>query len=164
MDRTRTTMNNADVGRVEHDRDVSADETVLLREEELRAQKTARQAGEVEIHKQVVSEQKTLEVPVTREEVVVERRPVNPTEAARMDAGEIREGEAIRVPVREEQVTVEKRPVVTEEIEVGKRAVQETQRVSDTVRREEVSVDHDQDVDVHHRQAGVPHVDEGRRR
>ena len=139
------------------------EQTLRLREEELRASKQTVEAGEVQIRKEVVAEQQTLEVPVTREEVVIERHPVSSTEAARMDGGEIREGESIRVPVREEQVTVEKTPVVTEEIEVGKRTVQETQRVSDTVRREEVSVDHDDEVDVHHRQANVPHANEHRR-
>jgi uncharacterized protein (TIGR02271 family) len=139
------------------------DKTLQLREEELRANKQTVKTGEVQIHKEVVAEQQTLEVPVTREEVVIERRPVSSTEAARMKVGEIREGESIRVPLREEQVTVEKTPVVTEEIEVGKRTVQETQRVSDTVRREEVSVDHDDEVEVHHRQANVPHANEHRR-
>jgi stress response protein YsnF len=36
---------------------------------------------------------------------------------------------------------VEKRPVVKEEIKVGKRPVQETETVRDTVRREEARVD-----------------------
>ena len=134
--------------------------TVRLREEELHARKQTVEAGEVEIRKEVVSEQKTIEVPVTREEVLIERRPVR----GRPAAGPVGEGEAIRVPIREEQVTVEKRPVVTEEIEVGKRTVQETRRATDTVRREEAVVDHDEDVDVRHRQAGIPHAEDGRRR
>jgi hypothetical protein len=49
--------------------------------------------------------------------------------------------EAISVPVHEEQVRAEKRTVVYEEVGVDKRAVQETERVSDTIRREELVVD-----------------------
>src|SRR5919112_5998359 len=55
----------------------SAEETqrLQLREEELRAEKERVEAGEVRVRKEVVSEERTLEVPVTREEVVIERRP-----------------------------------------------------------------------------------------
>ncbi len=116
----------------------SGEQTVQLREEELRANKQSVQAGQVEIRKEVVSEQRTIDVPVTREEVVIERRPVE-HRAAQGRIGE--ETETIRVPLREEQVTVEKVPVVTEEISVGKRTVQETQQVSGTVRHEEARVE-----------------------
>jgi len=113
-------------------------QTIQLREEELRANTQQVQAGEVEIRKEVVSEQQSIDVPVMREEAVIERHPV---EHRRAD-GEIGSGnEAIRVPLREEQVTVEKATVVTEEISIGKRQTQDTQRVSDTVRREEVRVE-----------------------
>src|SRR5690349_21326397 len=50
-------------------------QSLQLREEQLRAEKERVQAGEVRVRKEVVTEERTLEVPVTREEVVVERRP-----------------------------------------------------------------------------------------
>ncbi len=117
---------------------------VQLREEELRARKQPVQTGEVQIRKDVVEEQRSIDVPVTREEAVVERRPVEPRPADET----IGEGETIRVPLRGEQAEVEKRPVVTEEIEVGKRQVQDTERVSSTVRREEPRIEREGDVDV----------------
>ena len=119
-------------------------ERVQLREEELRARKEPVEAGEVGIRKDVVEEQRTIDVPVTREEVTVERRPTERRPADRP----VSEGETIGVPVREEQVRVEKEPVVTEEVEIGKRPVQETQRVTETVRREEPRVEREGDVDV----------------
>jgi uncharacterized protein (TIGR02271 family) len=109
-----------------------------LREEELHAEKKPVQAGEVRVRKDVIEEKKTIDVPVTREEVVVERHPVSGRE--RSD-GDIGEDEEIRIPVMEEQVRVEKTPVVKEEVSIKKRAVQETKQVSDTVRREEAHVD-----------------------
>jgi uncharacterized protein (TIGR02271 family) len=136
--------------------------TVQLREEELQARKQAVEGGNVQIRKEVVSEQQTLDVPVRREEVVVERHPVDRAEGERMGAGEIGESETIRVPVHEERVTVEKTPVVREEIQVGKRTIQDTERVSANVRREEAVIDHDEEVDVQHRQSGVPHPEERR--
>src|ERR687885_959105 len=75
--------------------------TVELREEELQARKQPVEKGRVQIGKDVVEEQQTLEVPVTREEVTVERRPVGRAPSATP----IREGrEDIRVPGREERV------------------------------------------------------------
>ena len=119
-------------------------QNLKLREEQLRAQKQPMETGEARLRKDVVSEQKSIDVPVTREEVYVERRPGSgqPTDQP------IGEGETYRVPVREEQVTVEKQPYVREEVAMGKRPVQETKQVSDTVRREEAHVERAGDVNV----------------
>ncbi|MBV9582976.1 MAG: YsnF/AvaK domain-containing protein [Chloroflexi bacterium] len=117
-----------------------------LREEELQARKTSVETGSVQLGKDVVEEERTVEVPVTREEVYVERRPVD----RRVSGAPISdtETETIRVPVSEERVEVEKQPVVYEEVEVGKRVTQETQPVTETVRREELRVDEHGDANV----------------
>ena len=108
-----------------------------LREEELVATKERVQAGEVRVRKDIVTEEKTITVPVTREEAVIERHPVS----GRAASGDINEGEEIRIPLSEEEVRVEKRPVVKEEITVSKRQKQETETVRDTVRREEARIE-----------------------
>jgi uncharacterized protein (TIGR02271 family) len=124
----------------------SETDTMRLREEQLHARTTPVETGRVQVGKDVVEEQRSIDVPVTREEVVVERHPVDRRPADRpIDATQ---SETIEVPVREEQVDVEKRPVVYEEVGVGKRTTQETQEVSDTVRREELRMDGGGDVDV----------------
>lgn len=122
--------------------DTEGDRTVQLREEEMVARKQTREAGDVTLRKDVVTEQRTMEVPVTHEEVTIERHPVDRKPADRP----INEGETIRVPVREEEVTIEKRPVVREEVTIGKRARQDTKEVSGTVRREEVEINPEGDV------------------
>jgi uncharacterized protein (TIGR02271 family) len=122
----------------------SEEQVLELREEELRARKETVQTGEVRVGKDVVEERQSLEVPVSRDEVTIERHPVD----RRPAEGSIAEESAtIRVPVREEQVSVEKRTVVTDEINVGTRKVQDTERVSDTVRREEARVESEGDVE-----------------
>src|SRR2546421_12571439 len=120
------------------------EQTLKRREEQLRAQKQPVETGEARLRKDVVSELKSIDVPVTREEVYVERRPGSgqPTDQP------IGEGETYRVPVREEQVTVEKQPYVREEVAMGKRPVQETRQGSDTVRREEAHVERAGEVNV----------------
>jgi len=76
---------------------------------------------------------------------VVERVAVEDREAG---ATEVGAGEKeIRVPLSEERVRVEKKPVVAEEVRVGKRQVQGTQRVTDSVRHEELRSEQDGDVD-----------------
>jgi uncharacterized protein (TIGR02271 family) len=118
---------------------------VFLREEELVPRRRTVQTGEVDVHKEVVSEQRTLEVPVAHDEIVVERRSADRRPADQP----VREtGEVIKIPVREEEVTLEKQPVVYEEVDIAKRPVQETQRVSETVRREELRVEDKGDVEV----------------
>jgi uncharacterized protein (TIGR02271 family) len=118
------------------------EQRMQLREEQLRIGKQAVQSGEVGLHKELVSEQRTIDVPVTREEVVIERRPGSgqPSDTP------IGEGETYRVPVREEQVSVQKQPVVREEITLGKRQVQDTQQVSEPIRREEAHIEREGDV------------------
>ena len=130
--------------------------TVELVEEQLRARTRPVQTGEVTIRKEVVTETKTLEVPVRREELVIEHHPV---ERKAFDAREsggptdpllqqlidrlrhMQSGEVLRIPIVEEEIVVHKRPVVVEEVTLGKRVVQETQTVKDTVRREEARID-----------------------
>jgi len=132
-----------------------AGDTIEVKEERLHAEKRPVEAGEVTVRKDVHTETKTLEVPVQREEVVIERHPVQGRAASEgIAAGNLREGEEIRVPIRGEQVDVTKDAVVTEEVTVGKRTVQDTERVTGEVRKEEVKVEQTGDVNVKARGKG----------
>lgn len=128
---------------------VDAGQRLRLHEEQLDVQKQHVQTGEVTMHKEVITETRTIDVPVTREEVVIERHAITPGQAATPGTSSaLAEGEVLRVPVMEEQVTVQKTPIVTEEISLGKREVTETQHVEETVRREEARIENPQNVDV----------------
>jgi uncharacterized protein (TIGR02271 family) len=124
---------------------------VPIREEELRATKQPVEAGEVRIGKEVVTEERTINVPVQREQVYIEQRDVATRPADRPIS---EEGETIRVPVREEQVRVEKQPIVTGEVVIGKQQVQDTEQYTDTVRREEPRIEREGDVDIRGSGAG----------
>jgi uncharacterized protein (TIGR02271 family) len=132
----RATAGGAGAGLGSRDR-TEGTERLELREEELDVDTREVQAGEVRVRKEVHTEQRNIQVPVTREEVVIERHPVADREVTGQTLGE----EEVRIPLMEEEVDVQKRTVVREEIEVGKRPVQETKTVSDTVRREEANVE-----------------------
>ena len=111
---------------------------VRLREEQLDITKERVQVGELQLHKEVVEEQRTVHVPLIREEVYVERRPVID---GKYDGSPFTEDEIIRIPITEERIEVTKRPVVVEEVIIGKRKIQETKQVQDTIRKEEARIE-----------------------
>lgn len=117
------------------------DETIELREERLEVDKQKLQTGEVRIGKRIVEETETVEVPVTREEITIERRPVTDRRVVDGDLDVTLTEEEIVIPVTEEQVMVNKDTRVVEEVEVHKEAITEEKRISETVRREELDVD-----------------------
>jgi len=128
-DRTGVTETNSD----------TEEERLRLHEERLNVDKERVQTGEVNVSKHVVEDQQSIEVPVEREEVYVERRKVDHN-ASGTDAF-VDENDSIHVPLSEEKVVVSKEDVVSEEIVVGKRKVRDTETVSETVRREEADID-----------------------
>ena len=118
------------------------DRTVQLREEQLRVSKSPVEVGDVKVRKEVHTERKTVDVPVEREEVVIERRP-----AAGHAAGDVR-AEEIHIPVKEEQVHVSKETVAKEQVRVTKRKVRDTKKVSEDLKREDLVVDSEGDAKV----------------
>lgn len=121
---------------------------ISVREEVLQAHKQLVEIGEIVLRKEVITEEKTITVPVTREELVIERRPASPQPSDQpvkegKTPGEVlKNGETLRIVLHEEQVRVEKYPVVMEEIFISKRQIEETRHISDTLKREEVHIEH----------------------
>jgi uncharacterized protein (TIGR02271 family) len=112
------------------------DSTLERREERLTVDRQAEQAGTVHVGKHVEEEVQSVDVPVTREEVTLERRSVD-----RPATGEAFTEDSIDVPVYEERVDVNKETRVVEELDVDKTAYTDTERVQETVRREEFDID-----------------------
>jgi len=112
--------------------------SVPVIEEQLRAGVREVEGGTARITKNVTSEQQSIDVPVQREEVYITERAVNrPATQADMDMMD----REIEVPLREQEVVTSKQAVVTGEVEIRKETTTDTQRVTDTVRREEVHID-----------------------
>jgi uncharacterized protein (TIGR02271 family) len=115
----------------------TGDVRVPVREEELVVGKERNQEGSVHVHKDVVTEQQTVNVPLQHERVTVERVPYS---------GDVVDDDAfterdIDVPVMGEKATVGKRVSGVEEVAIHKEVVTDQQNVSDTVRKERVTVD-----------------------
>jgi uncharacterized protein (TIGR02271 family) len=105
-------------------------------EEELRVDTHEHKVGEVKVSKQVHTEHEQLRVPKVREEVSIDRIPVD-EEIPGAEIGE----EEISVPVVEEEVVAEKRPVVKEEIRVRKGGVIDEELVEENLRKEDINIE-----------------------
>jgi uncharacterized protein (TIGR02271 family) len=115
-----------------------AQNNIQLLGEVLRVHKDRISRGEVRLRKEVVTETQTVQVPVTREELVIERRAVNQETPT---ASSIGEGEEIRIPLSEERASIDKSTFVREEVAVGKKPVEEVRNLTGDVRHEELVVE-----------------------
>lgn len=133
QDNTSSQDNNSSSNKQNNNDQTSG--SLELHKEELDITKNRIDAGEVVLSKEVVEEQKTVEVPVMHEEVVIKRTPVNERSNASISSEE-----TIHIPVSQEEVQVNKYTVTTEEISASKRKVEETQQVNETLRHETAQV------------------------
>jgi uncharacterized protein (TIGR02271 family) len=144
--RTETT-GRQDAGDVEGravGRDTSGpttDDAMTRSEERVNVGTRAEEVGRARLRKYVVTENVTETVPVSREEVRVEREPI--TDA---NAGDALEGPAIseaehEVTLTAERPVVEKEAVPVERVRLDKDTVTDEEQVSETVRREEIEAD-----------------------
>jgi len=112
-----------------------AETTVPLIEERLNVSKTT-STTQYTITKEPIAEKKTIDVSVTHEELVVEKRPAKDSLSPE---GPVKSKIEIKVLLNREEVEVTKKPFVKEEVVVKKKPVTETRTVSDTVASERIS-------------------------
>jgi uncharacterized protein (TIGR02271 family) len=110
-------------------------------EERLDVGTRSEEVGRARLRKYVVTENVTTTVPVSREEVVVEREPI--TEA---NIGDAMDGPAIseeehEVTLHAERPVVDKEAVPVERVRLDKQTVTDQAQVDETVRKEQIDVD-----------------------
>ena len=129
----------------DRDRDLTdRDNGVTRHEERLHVGKENVETGRARLRKYVVTDTETVEVPVQREEVRVERTPINGNESVSDRAiGE----EDVEVTLHEERPVVAKETVGVERVGLEKDTVTDTERVDAEVRKEQVDVENDVDRD-----------------
>lgn len=117
------------------------DETIIipLAEEELEVSKRSYSTGGLRVTKRVHEREETIDETGFRQEVDIERVPVNreidEPVSSRMD------GDTLIVPLMEEVLVVEKRLVLKEELHITRRAVETPQPDSIRLRREEATIE-----------------------
>jgi uncharacterized protein (TIGR02271 family) len=121
----------------------TTDDAMTRSEEHLVAGTHTEQAGTARLRKYVVTEQQSVTVPVSREEVRLEREPI--TDA---NAGQALDGPAISEEEHEVTLTAE-RPVVTteavpvERVRLNKETVTDQETVAGEVRKEQIELEGD---------------------
>ena len=131
-----------DRGTVGHDTSgPTTDDAMTRSEEELRVGTRQREAGRARLRKYVVTENVTKTVPVSHEEVTIEREPI--TDANRDDAldGPAISEEEHEVVLHEDEVVVDKDVVAKERVRLGKETVTEDQQVTEQVRKEQIETE-----------------------
>ena len=123
------------------ERGLQEDLRVQRSEEEASAGVREREAGSVKARKSVRTEREVVRVPKRREEVDIERIPVEgeAREASGATEADIGEDEVV-VQVFEEEVVITKRVVLKEEIRLRKRVAWDEETVEVDLRKEEVDI------------------------
>ena len=125
---------------------------VTVSEEELVVDKQARVTERVRLRKRIVEEEVTVSVTLRREELVVERVPVDDPAAEPERGGgdqQLTEGVLEFVLLAEEPV-VEKRVVPVERVRVERDTIVEQRRITDHVRKERAEAESDPSREEHH--------------
>ena len=118
---------------------MDADGKLVARKEVADVHKHSQATGEARVRKEVHTDTKHVEVPVKREELVVERTPLHGKATDPIRGGNKEE----RVTLREEVVDVNKKTVGKEAVSVGKRSVPGTETVDVDLKEENIVVEKD---------------------
>jgi uncharacterized protein (TIGR02271 family) len=121
----------------------TTDDAMTRSEERLDVGTEQREAGRARLRKYVVTEQENVTVPVTREEVRVEREPITDANVDKAMAGPAISEEEHEVVLREERPVVEKEAVPVERVRLEKETVTDEAQVSEEVRKERIETEGD---------------------
>ena len=117
------------------------DGELIRSEEPLNVNKERVATGEARLRKYVVTDTETVEVPVEREEVRVERTPINAEDAKNYNGAISGDSEEASVTLHEEQVNVNKETVPVEKINLKKDTVRDTETHTEELRKEQIDTD-----------------------
>ena len=117
------------------------DGELIRSEEQLNVNKERVATGEARLRKYVVTDTETVEVPVEREEVRVERTPINAEDAKNYNGAISGDSEEASVTLHEERVNVNKETVPVEKINLKKDTVRDTETHTEELRKEQIDTD-----------------------
>lgn len=118
----------------------TGDQAMTRSEERLNVGTQREQTGKVRLRKHVVTENQQVQVPVSHEEVRLEREPITEANRDRIGRADISEDEQ-EVTLHRERPVVGKETVPVERVRLGKETVAETETVKGQVRKEQIEVD-----------------------
>jgi uncharacterized protein (TIGR02271 family) len=119
----------------------NTDDAMTRSEEELRVGKRQTESGRARLRKYVVTENVTKTVPVSHEEVRVEREPITDANREQATSGADISEEEHEVVLHAEEPVVEKQTVAKERVRMGTETVTEDREVSEEIRKEQIDTD-----------------------
>ncbi|QNE45414.1 DUF2382 domain-containing protein (plasmid) [Frigoribacterium sp. NBH87] len=119
------------------------DDAMTRSEEQLHVGTETTQAGRARLRKYVVTEQETVTVPVSHDEVRLEREPITDANVGDALDGPALSEEEHEVVLNQERVVVDKEAVPVERVKLGTETVTEQQQVTEDVSHEEIELDED---------------------
>lgn len=119
----------------------NTDAAMTRSEEQVNIGTEKREAGRARLRKYVVTEDVQTTVPVSHEEVRLEREPITDDNRDAAVSGRDITSEEHDVVLTEERVVVDKETVPVERVRVDKETVTEEQQVDETVRKEQIELD-----------------------
>ncbi|WP_229070291.1 DUF2382 domain-containing protein [Actinoplanes sp. DH11] len=120
---------------------LSGDDAMTRSEERLNVGTEREQAGKARLRKYVVTEQQQVSVPVSREEVRLEREPITDTNRDSAYAGPALTESEHEVTLHAERPVVDTEAVPVERVRLGTETVTEQQTVGGEVRKERIEAD-----------------------
>ncbi|WP_353649850.1 PRC and DUF2382 domain-containing protein [Nakamurella sp. A5-74] len=119
----------------------TTDEAMTRSEEQLAVGTEQVEAGRARLRKYVVTEQQTTTVPVSHEEVRIEREPITDANVGNAVDGPTISEEEHEVVLHAERPVVTTEAVPVERVRLGTETVTEQEQVSGEVRKEQIEVD-----------------------
>jgi uncharacterized protein (TIGR02271 family) len=127
-----TSAINEDSDEVETINNTNTETKLKLREEKLDIYKKLIKTGEVSIRKEFITEEKTIVIPLTREELIIEKKNLEKNSSKKNN----NESEVIRIPVNEERFEIVKHKVPLEDVSVYLRQFQDKVHIDEILKKE----------------------------
>jgi uncharacterized protein (TIGR02271 family) len=119
----------------------NTDDAMTRSEEQLHVGKETVSTGTARLRKYVVTENITQTVPVSHEEVRIEREPITDANRGEALAGGDITSEEHEVELTEERLVIAKETVPVERVRMAKETITEEQYVDEDIRKEQIESD-----------------------
>jgi uncharacterized protein (TIGR02271 family) len=109
--------------------------TLQLHKEEMEINKKWVDTADVTIYTKKYTEEKQIMVPITHEDLIIEKKLANPENPTDIKL------ETIRIPLSEEQIEVNLTPAILNDIDIYKNQYQELIQIHETLKEEKVHIE-----------------------
>lgn len=106
-----------------------------LHKEEFQVSKKIVETAKVNVYKKTYTVERQILVPVTHEELIIEKKILSPQNTTDTKV------ETIRIPLSEERIEVTKHPIILEDVEIYKKKIEEHIQFNDILKEEKLHID-----------------------